>query len=60
MGANEYWMITLPAGQRGRNESMDDAINRELTELLERGWDVHSFQRERVLAPATFLMRKPR
>jgi len=60
MGDHEYWMITLPAGRRERSESMDDAVNRELAELLERGWDVHSFQRDSTISPATFLMRKPR
>lgn len=39
---------------------MDEAINRELAELLDRGWDVHSFQRENSIGRATFLMRKPR
>lgn len=35
----EYWYITLPSGKKLRGESERDAINRELNELVERGWE---------------------
>lgn len=39
--ANEYWYVTLPTPgtKRFKGESAVDHINRELTELVERGWE---------------------
>lgn len=38
---HEYWFLTLPSGAALRKESRNDHINRELTELVERGWEPH-------------------
>lgn len=60
MGAqHEYWVIQLPSGQWLKGEKVLDAMNRELTELAERGWEVAGFQRPG-LGPATFVLRKSR
>lgn len=37
--ASEYWYVKLPAGAKARGEQPMDTINRELTELVERGWE---------------------
>jgi len=58
-GANEYWAILLPAGKLLRGEDHLGAVNRELAELVSRGWQVHSFSRPNLIGPATFLLEKP-
>lgn len=55
-GGYEYWMLKLPAGRVLRGETDMDAINRELAELVGRGWEVHSFSRASTIGPADFLM----
>ena len=37
--ASEHWYLRLPAGQIARKENPVDAINRELAELVARGWE---------------------
>ncbi|WP_336632857.1 MULTISPECIES: hypothetical protein [unclassified Microbacterium] len=37
--ATEYWYVTLPSGQKARGEQPRDTINRELNELVARGWE---------------------
>ena len=37
--AAEYWYVTLPTGKKLKGENERDAINRELTELVARGWE---------------------
>lgn len=38
---NEYWYVTLPTpgAKRLRGETATDQMNRELNELVERGWE---------------------
>jgi hypothetical protein len=36
---NEYWYVKLPAGAKARGEQTSDTINRELSELVARGWE---------------------
>lgn len=36
---HEYWYVTLPSGAKLRGEDARGAINRELTELVGRGWE---------------------
>lgn len=35
----EFWYVKLPSGAKLRGEDERDAINRELNELVERGWE---------------------
>lgn len=35
----EYWYVQLPSGKTLRGERTQDAINRELNELVARGWE---------------------
>lgn len=35
----EYWFLSLPSGQPLRKEPRPDHINRELKELVGRGWE---------------------
>ncbi|MBN9153546.1 MAG: hypothetical protein J0J05_06150 [Microbacterium sp.] len=35
----EYWYVHLPSGAKLRGETPMDAINRELNELVGRGWE---------------------
>lgn len=56
--ANEYWVVSLPGGQRLKGEQIIDAMNRELAELAGRGWEVVGFDRSSQLGPATFVLRK--
>jgi hypothetical protein len=56
----EYWVISLPQGQRKRGEDVLAAMNRELSELAERGWDVVGFDRSNSIGPATFVLRTSR
>lgn len=37
--ADEYWYVTLPTGAKLKGEKERDAINRELAELVDRGWE---------------------
>lgn len=37
--ATEYWYLQLPTGQALRGERPADTINRELQELVARGWE---------------------
>ncbi len=36
---SEYWYVTLPSGKKLRGEDERAAINRELGELVARGWE---------------------
>lgn len=35
----EFWYVTLPTGAKRRGENARDAIDGELKELVERGWE---------------------
>jgi hypothetical protein len=37
--ATEYWYVKLPAGAKMRGEQPTDTINRELAEMVGRGWE---------------------
>lgn len=50
--ATENWYLKLPAGAKQRGELPLDTINRELTELAGRGWEVVTALSE---APMTYL-----
>ena len=54
----EYWVVALPTGQRLKGEDVLAHMNRELTELVERGWDVAAFDRPTAIGPGTFVLRK--
>lgn len=56
--ANEYWVVVLPGGKWLKGETVIDAMNRELSELAERGWEVAGFDRASQIGPATFVLRK--
>jgi hypothetical protein len=58
----EFWYITLPtqAGQRIKGESVEDHANRELGELVERGWEPVSVTRPVNIGAIGFLLRKPK
>lgn len=62
MGAYEFWYISLPTktGQRLKGESVEDHANRELNDLVERGWEPISFDRPQGIGPIGFLLRKPK
>jgi len=60
MEGNEYWVISLPSGQRLKGEDLIAAMNRELAELAARGWEVAGFDRASQIGPATFVLRKPK
>lgn len=36
---DEYWYVKLPSGAKARGEQPMDTINRELAELVSRGWE---------------------
>lgn len=55
---NEYWVVSLPTGKRLKGEEVIDTMNRELTELAGRGWEVVGFDRASQIGPATFVLRK--
>jgi hypothetical protein len=57
--ANEFWLVRLPVlgNKRLRNETTNDHMNRELTELVERGWEPISMTMDTV-GNSVFLMRK--
>ena len=54
----EYWVISLPSGQRLKGEDVVAAMNRELGELASRGWEVVGFDRTSQIGPATFVLGK--
>ncbi|WP_159877849.1 hypothetical protein [Plantibacter sp. T3] len=54
----EFWYISLPSGQRFRGESEEDAANRELSELVDRGWEPVNATRPGAIGPIGFLLRK--
>lgn len=58
--AFDYWVISLPAGEKVRGKSVEERMTDELTELAERGWEPVSFDRSSTIGPATFLLRKAR
>jgi len=55
---HEYWAVSLPSGQKLKGEDVMAAMNRELTELVERGWDVVAIDRSSQIGPATFVLKK--
>lgn len=54
----EFWYISLPAGKRLPRESEEDAVNRELSELVARGWEPVNATRPQGIGPIGFLLRK--
>ena len=58
--AHDYWVISLPAGEKVRGKSIEERMTDDLTELAERGWEPVSFDRSSPIGPATFLLRKAR
>lgn len=58
--AFEFWYIRLPtANQRLKGESVEDHANRELAELVGRGWEPISATRPTAIDRIGFLLRKP-
>jgi hypothetical protein len=57
---NEFWVVRLPVpgNKRLRDETPIDHMNRELTELVERGWEPTSMALD-TAGNGVFLMRKP-
>ena len=55
---HKHWVIVLPTGERLKGEDMTASIDRELSELVERGWEVVGFSRANTITPATFVLRK--
>lgn len=58
--AYKFWYLALPtpSGKRLKGESITDHINRELTEVVERGWEPVSIASSSPLS-FSFLLRKP-
>lgn len=56
----DFWYIELPAGAKLRRESIDDAANRELNELVDRGWEPISVTRATSISGVGFLMKRPK
>ena len=56
--ASEFWYIELPTGKSLRGEFPVDAANRELTELVERGWEPISARPAMVIGRHGFLLKK--
>ena len=56
--ASEFWYIELPTGKSLRGELPVDAANRELTELVERGWEPISARPAMVIGRHGFLLKK--
>jgi hypothetical protein len=58
----EYWYVVLPTitGKRLKGENPEAHLNRELAELVERGWEPLSISTGNPHSFAGFLMRKPR
>jgi len=54
----DFWYLSLPSGARERKESFDDAVNRELEELVLRGWEPLSVTRPTNLDKVGFLLRR--
>lgn len=56
----EFWYITLPTatGQRLKGETVDDHANRELGDLVGRGWEPISVTRPVAIGAIGFLLRK--
>lgn len=56
---NEFWYVELPAGntQRARGESVEAHANRELAELVGRGWEPVSVTRSNAIGRIGFLLR---
>ena len=55
---NEYWYVTLPSGARLRGEDARTAINRELSELVQRGWEPVSMATEHPTLMVAVLLKK--
>jgi hypothetical protein len=56
---NDYWYISLPTSNRRlKGESIDDHANRELAELVGRGWEPISVTRTSDIGRIGFLLRK--
>lgn len=57
----DYWYIRLPSGAKATKQEMpQDHINRELSELVSRGWHVvsHSEMSGALLGHVSFVLRK--
>lgn len=57
----EYWYIRLPSGDKAtKHEMPQDHINRELSELVSRGWHVvsHAEMSGGLLGNVSFVLRK--
>jgi len=56
----DYWYLSMPTGMRERKESLEDAVNRELNELVLRGWEPLSVTRPTNIDKVGFLLRRPK
>jgi hypothetical protein len=56
--ASEFWYIELPTGKTLRGEGHIEAANRELTELVERGWEPISARTATLIGRHGFLLKK--
>jgi len=54
----EFWYIELPNGKSLRGETPEDAANRELTELVGRGWEPISARPAMLVGRHGFLLKK--
>ncbi|CAN5426464.1 hypothetical protein BH09ACT9_BH09ACT9_00900 [soil metagenome] len=58
--AYEFWYITLPitGNVRKKGETLEDHANRELSELVTRGWEPISVTRPQNIGAIGFLLRR--
>jgi len=54
----DFWYIELPTGKTLGGETGFDAANRELGELVDRGWEPISARPALVIGRHGFLLRK--
>ena len=58
MGAYRYRVVSLPQQKNlPRGVDVIDAMNTELDDLAEAGWEVAAFDRASQLGPGTFVLR---
>lgn len=57
----EYWYIELPpmGSVKRKGETIEDHANRDLAELVGRGWEPTSVTRPSNIGRIGFLLRKP-
>lgn len=58
----DFWYVELPVvgSVRLKKETVVDHANRELNELVDRGWEPISVQRSSQIGAVGFLMRRPK